>query len=270
MSYLITKLQKHIHHKELLFFFVIKAKLLLLYFLLASCLVVGFIKYKYITPHTLAGCVLMPLIPCIIYFFQRWHLKKKARLINENHLPEIYLTVLKQSHLLGLKKIPKVYMVNEQSTCLTINSTLGKNSIVLPAFILDVLAEEDRGKEIVDFIIGHALGHVYLGHLTWWKKVLPSSFDFGSYHHTCEYNSDIVGYFLAPKESKRAVLTISSLGEVVYEVDVEAYLRHNKKSRFIPFLHKLFSSHPSPAERVHALDKLAKSLLAEPENPVKV
>jgi Zn-dependent protease with chaperone function len=198
------------------------------------------------------------VILIILYLFFRFvvmigHLKGNAIKLSRNQFPEIYQTVEKQSQMLGLKYVPDVYIM-QSGGILNAFATkfMGNSYIVLYSEIVESALEQD--KNILEFIIGHELGHIKRNHML--KKLLlfPSyiiPFLGAAYSRACEYTCDNIGHFLSPSGVKGGLLLLASGRTLYKKVNMKEFIaQDNSEAGFLKWFAEKVSSHPNLTKRL--------------------
>lgn len=201
----------------------------------------------------------------VVYLFMRFgviigHLKGNAIKITKDQFPDIYQIVSRQSELLGLDYIPSVYLLQSDGVMNAFASRfLGSNYIVLYSEIVEISNSQD--KNILEFIIGHELGHIKRNHMV--KKLLlfPSyliPFLGSAYSRACEYTCDNIGYALCPEGAKSGILLLASGKNLYKKVNIKEFISqdYNEDGFWTWFAEKV-SSHPNLTKRLasHVTEK---------------
>ncbi len=187
--------------------------------------------------------------------------------VGTRQLPDLYKRIEAACQKLGLERIPEVYVTSGGGVLNAFATKLfSRKFVILNAEILDACETLDEGKapgdaSAVDFIIGHELGHLALGHLSWswllWPaKLVPLLGP--AYSRACEYSSDACGLAAAGdvETSARALAVLAAGGRQARKVSVDALLeqRHETGS-LIMALVELSSTHPYLSKRAAALHR---------------
>lgn len=176
---------------------------------------------------------------------------------------EVFKIVNEQAEALGLKKVPKVYVLQHGGF---INAFIAKfarkHYVVLFAPVVAEAYKE--GEDTLRFIIGHELGHIKRNHLAFWKVFLTFPATFipflgAAYSRACEYTCDSIGYALSPSGALKGMGLLAVGPELYKKLDMEAWMSDSEDERgFATFISELFSPHPHLSNRVQAIHRLQK------------
>jgi len=206
----------------------------------------------------------------IIYLFFRFglligFLKGNAIKLNDKQFPEIYKIVEKQSELLELKKIPKVFIL-QSGGILNAFATrfLGKNYIVLYSEIVEASIEQDQ--KMLEFVIAHELGHIKRNHMIKRLLLIPSRiipFLGPAYSRACEYTCDNIGYSLSPQGAANGLLLLASGRTLFKKINIKEYILQDYfEDGFWKWFAEAVSSHPNLTKRVAVIHSANNLLTA--------
>lgn len=177
--------------------------------------------------------------------------------ISKTQLPELYARIEKAAERLQLERVPEAYLFNERGLFNAFATRFwGRDFVVLYAELLEACDEEDGS---IDFIIGHELGHLALGHLKYAPLLLPARavpLLGPAYSRACEYSCDRAGTVAAqkPEAAVRGLLVLAAGGRYAKQIDVPSYLEQRLETgRFWSGVVELGMSHPYLPKRVGAL-----------------
>ena len=259
---MVKNLKYNINKKEILYFYIRAIISIILYFILIAAIV-----YSLENNNPQTGVVYILYSYAIIfgvYFFFRFgiligHIRSNSIKLSGNQFPEIFQIVKRQSELLGLKSIPGVYIMQSGGLLNAFAARfMGSNYVVLYSDILDVISGKDTS--ILEFIIGHELGHIKRNHML--KKLLLSPsylipFLGAAYSRACEYTCDQIGYFLCPSGVKNGLLLFASGKTNYHKVNLKEYLYQGiTETGFWVWFAEKVSSHPSLINRLALFNDL--------------
>lgn len=177
--------------------------------------------------------------------------------ITKEQLPDLYARIERAAARLQLEKVPEAYLLNDRGFFNAFATRFwGRDFVVLYAELLEACDEEDGS---IDFIIGHELGHLALGHLKFAPLLLPSRavpLLGPAYSRACEYSCDRAGTVAAqrPEAAVRGLLVLAAGGRYAKQINVEAFLEQRLETgNFWAGVVELGMSHPYLPKRVGAL-----------------
>jgi len=203
------------------------------------------------------------------------YIKGNAIKVSKNQFPDIYQTVEKQTTILNLKNVPTVYIL-QSGGMLNAFATrfMGHNYIVLYSEIVEAAYEQD--KSILDFIIGHELGHIKRNHMMKSLLLFPSliiPFLGSAYSRACEYTCDAIGHCIAPKGLQGGLLILASGRTIYKKVNVSEYLLQAQSGEgFWKWFAEKVSSHPNLSKRLKLFEselQLSQTVKRPIYNPVE-
>lgn len=202
------------------------------------------------------------------------YLKGNAIKVSRTQFADIYQMVETQSQVLGLSAVPDVYIL-QSGGILNAFATrfLGANYIVLYSEVVDAAYAEDV--KMLEFIIGHELGHIKRNHLTKRLLLFPSAFVpflSSAYSRGCEYTCDSIGNAMSPEGSRNGLLLLVGGQNLFKRINQEEYImqQHNESGFWHWFAEKV-SSHPHLTKRVEKFKetKVTKPFVPTPEVPTE-
>lgn len=185
--------------------------------------------------------------------------------LSEEQMPEIHAILRHHCQRLGMSDVPELYLSGTAERCEAFSGG-GHDYIVLGGPILEVPAGDAR-RDALAFALGAALGAIRLGHTRWVEEALLT--------YTVRapvvrapllavrtFSRDRYGALLAP-EGLRGLLLSASGGNVLPEVDLDAYVRQVREFRGgLVWMATLWRDAPHISARVRAL--LDAGLLTRP------
>ena len=215
--------------------------------------------------NALAYVIVVVLIPFVliasVYFVYAQYRARSVR-ITEKNFPEIYAVIEEYSQRLGLKKVPKVYLTQENGTLNAFSTfILRRQYVVMLADLFEVAYREHHDMESIKFILAHEMAHIRLRHATYSYQI---SILFANYipiistalSRAREYSCDRVAQHLVGCSGIEPMLALIVGKHLYKKVDIEDYVEHCLETRgFFVFLYNLLSTHPIMPKRVQALLK---------------
>jgi len=282
-----SKVDYRVNSKENVYFYIRLIISLGMYYLLLMLIIMSL---------KVTDTELMPVLVTYFYifliivliFFQLGlmigNLKGNAIKLSINQFTDIYQIAQKQAALLGLKTVPSIYIMQSGGALNAFAARfMGRNYIILYSEIVETAYNQD--KAIIEFIIGHEMGHIKRNHsiknlLLWPSYLIP--FLGSAYSRACEYTCDTIGQALCPAGVNAGLLVLAS-GKTIYKrVNLNEYLRQNiSEDGFWKWFAEKVSSHPNLTRRLDALsdykpsaisagrDALIEQLVNEPVTVVK-
>ena len=188
--------------------------------------------------------------------------------VGTRQFPDLYKRIENAASKLGMQRMPEVYVTTGGGVLNAFATKLFSRSfVILNSEILDACNTLDEGKgpsepRSVDFIIGHELGHLALGHLSWNWLLWPAKLCplLGpAYSRACEYSCDACGLAATDdvEAAGKALAVLSCGGKHAREVSLDALVeqRHDTGA-FISAIVELNSSHPYLSKRVAAVQRI--------------
>ena len=160
--------------------------------------------------------------------------------ITSEQFPEVYQMWESMALAQGLKKVPELYTING-------DGALNAFASCVPGFryfssiysdILEAcLRNEDR--DSLRFILGHELGHMRLGHVTWWYYLLTflGSLPFVNYvlalplSRAKEYSCDKIGHAIAQDDAYKGLLMLTAGKHLYNQLDTQAHIEESTEER---------------------------------------
>lgn len=198
-------------------------------------------------------------IPFIVSYAYAQYRSMSVR-ITKNTYPEIYAIVEEYAQKLGMKRVPKVYMVQGNGVLNAFSSFIPfRQYIEIYADLLEVGYREYHDMDTIRFVIAHEMGHIYYKHATMhyyyamlFSNVIPVLSQTAS--RTREYSCDRLAQLLSGSDGIDAMMALTAGIHLYKQVDKEDYIEHAKsvKGLFV-FCYNLVCDHPIMTKRVIAL-----------------
>lgn len=198
-------------------------------------------------------------IPFVVSYAYAQYRSMSVR-ITEKTYPEIYAIVEEYAQKLGMKRVPKIYMVQGNGILNAFSSFIPfRQYIEIYADLLEVAYREYHDMATIRFIIAHEMAHIYYKHATMhyyygmmFSQAIPILGPTAS--RTREYSCDRLAQVLSGSDGMDAMMTLIAGIHLYRQVDKIDYVQHavNVKGFFV-FCYNLVSSHPVMSKRVIAL-----------------
>ena len=254
-----SKVDYQVNSKENVYFYIRLFVSLGLYYLIVKLILMS-LK---VTGSELMTVYMMYVYAFLIFvfiFFQLGlmigHLKGNAIKLSINQFTDIYQIAQKQAELLGLKRVPNIYIMQSGGVLNAFAARfMGRNYIVLYSEIVETAYDQD--KSIIEFIMGHEMGHIKRNHMLknlilWPSYLVP--FLGSAYSRACEYTCDNIGQALCPAGVKAGLLVLASGKKIYKRVNLNEYLRQNiSEDGFWKWFAEKVSSHPNLTRRLDSL-----------------
>ena len=179
--------------------------------------------------------------------------------ITEEQFGEIYETARNFARILGIRKMPHIYVMQNGGTLNAFASYFFfKNYVLINSDVFDVAYLKNRDIEALSFVLAHEMAHIAFCHTKIWfnfgiliAKYIP--FLFPSLSRAMEYSCDNVAKYLCPDGIHGVFIMLA--GKHLYDkIDAEVYLRQAEStSGWFEFYGNLTSTHPAPVRRIPAL-----------------
>ena len=201
------------------------------------------------------------------------YLRGMGARVSKDQFPELNDKVEAACRKLGMDKVPEVYLLNSNGVLNAMASRfLFHNYLVLYSDIVDALEEKPGA---VSFYVGHELGHIARGHLTW-SPYLAVGKCFPlvgfAYRRAQEYTCDLHGLACCEslEEAQRALVVLAAGRRHWRSLNLAAFGEQAQMSRgFWMSFHEITGDYPWLVKRIGhvaagAEDKPYKAPLRNP------
>lgn len=206
------------------------------------------------------GLLIFLILPFSVNFMYAG-IRSRAIRITERNFPDVYERIVKYSHILGLKKVPEAYIVQENGVLNAFSAfIIRKQYIQINADLFEIAYREHHDLDSISFVIAHELSHIKLKHATFlyhisilYSSVIPILGSTAS--RAREYSCDRLAQKVTGNSGIEAMLSLMAGKHLYKDVDIEDYLNHaNEVKGFFVWCYNLSSSHPIMTKRIKALE----------------
>jgi len=180
------------------------------------------------------------------------YMKGNGIAVTERQFPEVYETFRKMGEELGLKKLPRLFVIQQGGALNAFAMRFSGNNYV--AIYSDVFELMNSDIDSVKFILGHELGHVARHHMSKRFWTFPSSlipFLTPAYSRACEYTCDNIGYELAERKSTNGLLVLAAGKGLYRQVNSASFMEDARENRTMAVKFAgLLMSHPYLPRRI--------------------
>jgi Zn-dependent protease with chaperone function/type II secretory pathway pseudopilin PulG len=219
-------------------------------FVLSAVISVGF--WLVLLVGTLGIALVYALVGFVFYLFAQSgliaYIKGNAVRVTPQQYPDLHQRLSYCCQRLGLDVVPETYLLHGNGVFNAFATRfLGRNFLVLFSDVVDAL--EGRPGAL-NFYLGHELGHVHRGHLTWRPMLLPASFLplLGpAYHRACESTCDNYGAACCDdvEDAVRGLSALAAGGRRWRDLNIAQYLEQaGETSGFWMSFHELVADYP--------------------------
>lgn len=228
--------------------------------LFAITLVISLIVWMVLIVGTLGLAFIYVLFGFILYLFIQSafisYIKGTGVRITQEQFPDLHERIAACSKKLELNTVPDAYLLHANGVFNALATRfLGRNFIVLYADIVDALEERP---ESLNFYIGHELGHIKRGHLTWGPWLWPAGWlplIGAGYSRAREYTCDLHGAACcaASEDARRALAALAAGGSRWKSINLNAYSDQNVGGFWMSF-NELVGDYPWLVKRMLRID----------------
>ena len=186
--------------------------------------------------------------------------RSRAIKVTSRQFSEIYDMAVKYAAMLGLKKIPEIYLVQENGVLNAYASNvLRKRYIIINADLLEIAYRQYNDFSSIGFVLAHEMAHIKLKHVSIWNRytvmltqILPIIGP--ALSRVREYSCDRLAQVVSENDGMEAMMALS-IGKHLYKkTDITDYIDStNRTAGFWMWVVNLSSSHPVLPKRMRAL-----------------
>lgn len=188
--------------------------------------------------------------------------RSRAIKITENNFPEVYYSISEYSNILGLKKIPEAFLIQQNGVMNAFSSfIIHKQYIEIDSDLFEIAYREYNDLGSINFIIAHELAHIKYKHATFsynlfilFSTLIPIIGTTAS--RTREYSCDRLAQKITGNSGVEAMFSLFAGKHLYKKIDVYDYIESSKDIKgFFVWCNNLVSSHPILPKRIRALIK---------------
>lgn len=209
--------------------------------------------------YLVMGVFMIIVIPFVMAYMYAQYRSMSVR-ITEKTYPEIYAIVEEYAQKLGMKRVPKIYMVQGNGVLNAFSAFIPfRQYIEIYADLLEVAYREHHDMDTIRFVIGHEMAHIYYKHATMhynysmlFSRMIPILIQ--TLGRAQEYSCDRLAQLLSGSDGVDAMMSLTAGIHLYKQVDKADYIEHAKsvKGLFV-FCYNLVCDHPVVTKRVLAL-----------------
>ncbi len=191
--------------------------------------------------------------------------------------PEGYRMVREAAARYGMREVPDAFVVIGNGQINAFASGHGFRRFVVVYSDLFEIGGEARDPEALAYIVGHEVGHIAAGHVSYWRQLGSFAMSYlpvigAALSRSQEYTADNYGYFNQPAGTPGGMGVLGAGKYLGKEVDFDQLAdRASTDKGFFTWLVNLTASHPVLTWRAAALRNRTKagSLWFAPSGPMR-
>ena len=206
--------------------------------------------------------LVIPLVPLIVWIVRAImyaRLRASSVQMSPTQFPEGYRMVVEAAQEFGLRRVPDAYVVLGNGQINAFASGHGFRRFVAVYSDLFEIGGKARDPEALRFIIGHEVGHLAAGHVSYFRLIFSQLVSYvpllgQAFSRAQEYTADNHGYAHAPDGVPGAMGVLSGGKYLGAEVNTHALAdRATREKGFWLHMSNWLSTHPINTWRAHAL-----------------
>lgn len=241
--------------------------LLILVILTTAVIYVGAILFAFV--GTLNSYLLVVLVLPVILWFARGSMWATPRVqgiqMTPTQFPEGYQMVRDAAARYGLREVPDAFVVLGNGQINAFASGHGFRRFVVVYSDLFEVGGEARDPDALAYIIGHEVGHIAAGHVSYWRQIGSFAMSYlpvigSALSRSQEYTADNYGYFNRPSGVPGGMGLLGAGKYLGKEVDFDQLADRATTDRgFFTWVVNLTASHPVLTWRAAALRNRTKA-----------
>ena len=221
------------------------------------------VRSLFLDGGTLSQAVLViPLFPLIVWIIRAVtyaQLRANSVQMSPTQFPEGYRMVVEAAQEFGLRRVPDAYVVLGNGQINAFAAGHGVRRFVAVYSDLFEIGGQARDPEALRFIIGHEVGHLAAGHVSYLRLIFSQLVSYvpflgQAFSRAQEYTADNHGYAYSPEGVPGAMGVLSGGKYLGAEVNTHALAdRATREKGFWLHMSNWLSTHPINTWRAHAL-----------------
>ena len=229
--------------------------------LYAIILIISLLFWVLITAATLGTILFYLLIGFIFYLFVQSgfisYMKGNGVKVSEKQYPDLYAQYKRCCEKLQMDREPDIYILNSNGVLNALATIfLRRYYVVLYSSVIDALRKYPDG---INFYIGHELGHIKRGHLSWQTLIFPAQILpllGAAYSRAREYTCDLHGNHCCdqPKDALFAMGVLATGPEYWSKLNIREFISQSDEAGgFWMSFHELTGDYPWLCKRMNNL-----------------
>ncbi|HEX7353194.1 M48 family metallopeptidase [Brachybacterium sp.] len=224
-------------------------------------------QYVGILPFVIQLVVILPLFPILAFFARAImyaQMRATAVRMSPTQFPEGYRMVAAAAQQFGMRRVPDAYVLMGNGVLNAFASGHGLRRFVIIHSDMFEVGGRTRDPEALRFVIGHEVGHLAAGHVSYFRMVFTNVIRMipllgPAFSRSQEFTADNFGYACAPAGAPGVMGVLSGGKYLNAEVNVNelADRAATDPSLFVHWVNWT-SSHPVTTWRAHALRDRSK------------
>ncbi|MBG7587758.1 M48 family metallopeptidase [Rothia kristinae] len=210
-----------------------------------------------------AQIIALAIVAPIVFFLARALMYAQIRLsgvrITPTQFPEAYRMVVEAAEAAGLRRVPDAYVMLGNGQINAFAAGHGHRRFIAVYSDLFEIGGTARDPEALRFIIGHEVGHIAAGHVSYFRLLGLSLFNqipvLGNIlSRAQEYTADNFGYRFCPQGARGQIKVLAAGKYLNADVNFDEYADRAVYERgLFTWLANLGLTHPANTWRAHAL-----------------
>ena len=213
--------------------------------------------------ETIYQVVAILLMGPLVVFIGRAIFYAKQRVngvrITPTQFPEAYQMLAEAAEAAGLRRVPDAYVISGNGTINAFASGHGFRRFICVYSDLFEIGGKSRDPQALRFIIGHEVGHIAAGHVSYFRLIFTTLFSripilSSALSRAQEYTADNFGYRFCPEGAKGAIKVLAAGKYLNKQVNFDELADRAVTDRGLAVWYvNLLMSHPVITWRAHAL-----------------